>query len=80
MCEQDLALAVIFQAEKDANIHKDCYDQRMARNFLCAVNNPWRESLEYWAALAHLKADAIIDLSRKKWRPELLRRSQCQNK
>ena len=72
MCEQDLAMAVIFQAEKDANIRRDCYKQRTARNFLCGVTSYWRESLDFWAALAGVRAEVIMESSRRKWRPEML--------
>lgn len=70
--EQNLAKAVIMQAIKDANRHNLSYDTKMARNFLCAINKLWEESLVYWCDVAGILPDHIIYTSRKKWRRDLL--------
>ena len=71
MCEQDLAAAVIFQAEKDANMHKNNYNRRVARNFLCGSSKLWLESLDFWCTLAQIKTASVLDSSRRKWRRDL---------
>ena len=71
--EQELALAVLMQAEKDANIGRNCYYQLTARNFLCGVNKEWKESLDFWCSLARKRTEYILDSSRRKWRPDLLK-------
>ena len=71
MCEQDLAAAVIFQAEKDANLWKDNYHRQTARNFLCGSSAKWLESLEFWCTLAQIKPNVVLESSRRKWRPDL---------
>lgn len=70
--EQNLAKAVIWQAIKDAGRHSDSYDTTSARNFLCAVNRLWEDSLKYWCDVAGIIPDHIIFSSRKKWRKDLL--------
>lgn len=72
--EQELGFRVIEQAWKDANMPKDCYDRVKARCFLTGYPPEWKGSLFYWAALAELNPYYIMEESRKKWRPELLRR------
>ena len=71
--EQELGFRVIEQAWKDANMPKDCYDRVKARCFLCGFPKIWRAPLFYWAALAGLNPYYIMEESRKKWRPELLK-------
>lgn len=70
--ERNLAKAVILQAMKDANRHKESYDTLSARNFLCAINRLWEESLVYWCDVAGILPDHIIFTSRQKWRKDLL--------
>ena len=78
MAEQELAEAVLLQAQKDASIRKDCFDRRSARNFLCGTSRPWLESLELWCSLAEISLEAILESSRRKWRPDLLKEVKCQ--
>lgn len=78
--EEDLATAVLMQAEKDANIKKENYDQITARNFLCGATASWKDSLENWCLLAGIDSNIILESSRKKWRPDLLKEVKCRNK
>lgn len=78
--EEDLAMAVLMQAEKDAHIKKANYDQITARNFLCGATSSWRDSLENWCILAGLDYNSVLKSSRKKWRPDLLKEGECKSK
>ena len=59
--EEDLAMAVLMQAEKDAHIRKANYDQITARNFLCGATAAWRDSLENWCLLCGMDYNSIME-------------------
>lgn len=64
---RNLAKAVIVQAFKDACKTKDSYVRRSARNFLCAKNDLWLESLKTWCDAGEVDYNRIIFLSRKRF-------------
>lgn len=71
--EQELGYRVIEQAWKDANMPKDCYNRTKAICFLTGYPTEWKGSLFFWASLAELNPYYIMEMARKKWRPELLK-------
>lgn len=65
--EKGLARAVIYQALKDANRQRDSFIRRSARNFVCASNEIWLNSLIAWCDVADFDYNGIIFFSRKRF-------------
>lgn len=65
--EKGLARAVIYQALKDANRHKDSFVRQSARNFLCASNPIWARSLRLWCDIGDFSYSDVVFFSRKRF-------------
>lgn len=66
--EKGLARAIIYQALKDANRHTDSFVRRSARNFLCASNSIWGESLRLWCDIGDFSYSDVVFFSRKRFK------------
>ena len=71
--EARLAYAVLERAWKDANSESNGYEARTARCFLCGYPSIWRSRLSLFCDILGLDDVNVMNLARKRWKPNLLK-------
>lgn len=78
--EARLAYAVLDRAWKDACSHGNGYEARTARCFLCGYPDIWRSRLSLFCSMLGLNDGYVMRISRRRWKPHLLKAKKCRSK